>query len=239
MHKIFRYELRRLLRSKLFFGMLLAASGYSWLTLSGSVIRGIAHTAPFSPWSFGYYLSRTLPLLCLGELSFLAFFSSKEERRLRPLTQATPVRQRQYMLLRCGAVLTATALLCLCVAALAVGFCTSLFGKIRCGPLILPALLVLLPPVSFCLGAGLTACRFHPALPCLTAAAAVLLSVPPLPAELRFSLSAFFSQFPLTLETLDPAFQVPVPLAAARLAWFLSGGILTACAIHRTPAARR
>ena len=122
MNKIFRYELRRLLWNRLFFGILLVSLGYGWLTLTGSVVRGVAHTAPFSPWSFGYYLSQVLPLICLGELFFLAFFFSKEERLLRPLTQATPVRQRRYAALRCGAVLTATLVLCLCVAVLAVGF---------------------------------------------------------------------------------------------------------------------
>ena len=116
MNKIFRYELRRLLWNKLFFGILLVSLGYGWLTLTGSVVRGVAHTAPFSPWSFGYYLSQALPLICLGELFFLAFFFSKEERLLRPLTQATPIRQRRYAALRCGAVLTATLVLCLCVA---------------------------------------------------------------------------------------------------------------------------
>ena len=116
MNKIFRYELRRLLWNKLFFGILLVSLGYGWLTLTGSVVRGVAHTAPFSPWSFGYYLSQALPLICLGELFFLAFFFSREERLLRPLTQATPIRQRRYAALRCGAVLTATLVLCLCVA---------------------------------------------------------------------------------------------------------------------------
>lgn len=68
MNKIFRYELRRLLWNKLFFGILLVSLGYGWLTLTGSVVRGVAHTAPFSPWSFGYYLSQALPLICLGDL---------------------------------------------------------------------------------------------------------------------------------------------------------------------------
>ena len=113
--------------------------------LTGSVVRGVAHTAPFSPWSFGYYLSQALPLICLGELFFLAFFFSKEERLLRPLTQATPIRQRRYAALRCGAVLTATLVLCLCVAVLAVGFYVSLFGWVDYGELILPALLTLIP----------------------------------------------------------------------------------------------
>lgn len=62
MRKIFGYELRRPLWNKLFFGVLLVSLG---LMLS-SVIRSAAHTAPFSPWNFGYYLSQVLPLICLG-----------------------------------------------------------------------------------------------------------------------------------------------------------------------------
>lgn len=223
MNKIFRYELRRLLWNKLFFGILLVSLGYGWLTLTGSVIRGVAHTAPFSPWSFGYYLSQTLPLICLGELFFLAFFSSREERLLRPLTQATPIKQKQYMALRCGAVLTATAILCLCLAALAILFYIWLFGWMNYGKMILPSLLILLPAVVFCLGIGLALCQFHPALIYLFVAVIFLLSLLPLPSTVSFSLSSFFLQYPLTLNILDPAFQIPLPLILQRCAYSILG----------------
>lgn len=217
MNKIFRYELLRLLWNKLFFGILLVTLGYGWLTLTGSVIQGIAHTAPFSPWSFGYYLSQTLPLICLGELFFLAFFSSKEERLLQPLTQATPVKQHQYITLRCGAVLTVTTILCLCIVALAIAFYVSLFGWMNYGELLLPTLLTLIPPILFCLGAGLVLNQIHPVLLYALMVAVLLLSVLPLPSAVSFSLSSFFSQFPLFLGTLDPAFHVPAWLAISKI----------------------
>lgn len=223
MNKIFGYELRRLLWNKLFLGIVLVALGYGWLTLTGSVIRGIAHTAPFSPWSFGYYLSQILPLICLGELFFLAFFSSKEERLLQPLTQATPVKQRQYTALRCGAVLIATMLLCLCVVALAIRFYVSLFGWMNYGELLLPALLTLIPPILFCLGAGLVLSRLHPALIYALMVAVFLLSVLPLPPAVSFSLNTFFSQYPLTAGTLDPAFSVPSSVAVSKVIVALVG----------------
>ena len=81
MGKIFRYELRRLLWNKIFFGILAVSMGWGWVLLTGEVILGIANTAPFSPWSFGYYLARLLPMLCLGELFFLSFFTSGQEPR--------------------------------------------------------------------------------------------------------------------------------------------------------------
>ena len=231
MNKIFRYELRRLLWNKLFFGILLVSLGYGWLTLTGPVIRGVAHTAPFSLWSFGYYLSQTLPLICLGELFFLAFFFSKEERLLRPLTQATPVKWQRYIALRCGAVLTATAILCLCVAALAVGFFVSLFGWMIYGELILPALLSLIPPIAFCLGAGLMLSYMNHGLTYILMAAVLLLSALPLPTAASFSLSGFFSQFPLTLDTLDPVFHIPVWVAISRIALTLLGSAFAISAV--------
>lgn len=229
MRKIFQYELRRLLWSKLFFGILLVCAGYGWLTLTGSVIRGAAYTAPFSPWSFGYYLSQLLPLLCLGELLFLSFFHSKGERLLRPLTQAAPVNQRRYMVLRCGAVLTAAAILCLCAAALAIGFYVSLFGWMNYGELVLPALLTLIPPVIFCLGAGFALCQLHPVFIYPLMAVIFLLSLLPLPVAASFSLSRFFLEYPLTLNRLDPAFQIPLSLIPQRCAYLGLGiwGIIT------------
>ena len=69
MGKIFRYECKRLLWNKFFFGLLLVSLFYGWQVLSGVTILGVSHTAPFSPWSFGDYLCRMVPLLWIGALS--------------------------------------------------------------------------------------------------------------------------------------------------------------------------
>ncbi|MDE6280478.1 MAG: hypothetical protein K2M15_01585, partial [Oscillospiraceae bacterium] len=128
MIKLFRYELRRVLLSKLFFVVLLVCLGFGWLTLTTVTIRGTAHTAPFSPWSFGDYLSRLLPLLCLGELCLVSVFTSRRERAVQIITQTTPINPGRYALIRWGAVLVGTLALWLCVIVLAVGFYVSLFG---------------------------------------------------------------------------------------------------------------
>lgn len=109
MHKIFHYELKRLLWNKFFFGLLVVTLFYAYQVFTGEIILGVAHTAPFSPWSFGCYLSRLLPLLWVGELFFLSFFTAGRERRVAVLTGATPVRPRAYAWTRCAAVLVAAA----------------------------------------------------------------------------------------------------------------------------------
>ena len=50
--------------------------------LHSVTILGVSHTAPFSPWSFGDYLSRMLPLLWIGMLFFLTFYTSPKARRV-------------------------------------------------------------------------------------------------------------------------------------------------------------
>ena len=91
MRKIFRYELRRAVCNKFFLGLLVVSLYFGWQTLNSEVIKGIAHTAPFSPWSFGYYSAQVLPLLSVALLFFLWGIFSKEARRVKPLTDATPV----------------------------------------------------------------------------------------------------------------------------------------------------
>ena len=102
MVKIFRYECKRLLWNKFFFGILAVTLFYGWQVLTGASILGVSHTAPFSPWTFGDYLSRLLP--CCGSVccSFSPFFTSGAERRAAVLTAATPVRPWQYALARLG-----------------------------------------------------------------------------------------------------------------------------------------
>lgn len=148
MNKLFRYELRCLLCNKLFFGILLVTLGYGWLTLTGTIVLGAAYTALFSPWSFGYYLGQVLPLICLGELLFLSFFTLKKEQQIKTIIQATPTDQRKYIAMRCGAVLVGTVLLALCVTVLALAFYVSLFGWMDYRDLIFPALLTLIQPSS-------------------------------------------------------------------------------------------
>ena len=92
MRNIFFYECRRLLGNKFFLGILLILLLYGWQVLDQATLPGVAHTAPFSPWSFGDYLSRMLPLLWIGTLFFLTFFTSEKARRVTFLRTLRPCR---------------------------------------------------------------------------------------------------------------------------------------------------
>ena len=151
MRKIFWYECRRLLCNKFFVGLTLVLLFYGWQVLSRVTVLGVSHTAPFSPWSFGDYLSRMLPLLWIGALFFLTFFTSGKARRAAVLTDATPVLPRNYALARCGAALVGTGILSLACLVEAAVFYGWYFGWHRWGELLLPALITLAPPLVFAL----------------------------------------------------------------------------------------
>ena len=161
MRKISFYECRRLLCNKFFLGLLLVILFYGWQVLNRVTIFGIAHTAPYSPWSFGDYLCRMLPLLWMGALFFLSFFSGKAEAQRRALTAATPVKPAVYSMVRCSAAFVGTALVALVVILLALVFYGRLFHWAEWRTLIFPTVITLLPPLVFALGSGWALGRFR------------------------------------------------------------------------------
>ena len=181
MIKIFLYECKRLILNKFFFGILFVLLFYGWQVLTGATILGVSHTAPFSPWSFGDYLSRMLPLLWIGMLFFLTFYTSPKARRAAVLMDATPMPPKQYALARCAAALTGGVLLSLLCMGEAAVFYGRMFHWYGWGSLLLPALTVLLPALVFALGSGWLLGRLRTWLVYVWMAVPFLLAALPLP----------------------------------------------------------
>lgn len=226
MNKIYRYECRRLLWNKFFVGLAAVLLLYGALVLHGATILGVAHTAPFSPWSFGDYLSRMLPLLWIGTLFLLTFFTSGKARRAAVLTDATPMPPRTYALARCAAALTGGLLLTLLCTGETAVFYGRMFGWYDWGSLALPALATLLPPLIFAMGSGWLLGQLRPWLLYVWMAAPLLLAALPLPEALGLWNGSFFTTYPLSLGTLDPGFTLPVPVIAAQLLLLGLGAVL-------------
>ena len=230
MGKIFGYECRRLLCNKFFIGLLLVTLFYGWQLLDRVTILGVSHTAPFSPWSFGDYLSRMLPLLWMGALFFLTFFTSKAERRRKALTGAAPVNPRLYGWVRCGAALAGTALLTLAALLLAAAFYGRMFHWYDWGTLLFPAAVTLLPPLIFALGSGWLLGRIKPVLVFPWMLLPVLLRALPLPAWMGLLNGSLFVERPLALGSLDPAFSLPLGAACLQGVLLCAGIALLAVA---------
>ena len=228
MVKIFRYECKRLLWNKFFFGILAVTLFYGWQVLTGASILGVSHTAPFSPWTFGDYLSRLLPLLWIGVLFFLTFFTSGAERRAAVLTAATPVRPWQYALARLGAALTGTVLQSLAVLLLSAVFYARMFRWYSWGSLFLPAAISLIPALVFALGSGWLLGRLRPWLLYVWMLVSPVCLALPLPESLGLWNGRLFAQYPLTLGTLDPAFTLPAAVLFVQFVLLASGVVLLA-----------
>lgn len=238
--KVFRYELRRLVCSKFYLGIAAVVLWYGWQVLNTATILGVAHTAPFSPWSFGAYLSALLPFLSAALLFFLWNQCREGARRVEMLTAATPVPPGRYLLIKSLAAAAAWLLLALAACALGGGFLAALFGgDVPYFSLIAPAAAALLPPFLLLLGAGLLAGRARPWLLALLLALALGLAYLPLPMALDPYARAFFTLYPLSLDTLDPAFCLPASVLAGRLAAAGLGALLLAAGLRFKTGARR
>lgn len=198
MIKIFRCECRRLLCNKFFIGLLAVLLFYAGQVFYAVALPGVAHTAPFSPWSFGAYLGRLLPLVWVGALFFLTFFTSARERRAAVLTAATPADPRRYALARCAAALVGVAL---------------------------PALVILAPPLVFALGSGWLLGRLRPWLLYVWMLLPFALAALPLPEALGLWNGGLCTSYPLTLGMLDPAFSLPAAAWAVQ-GLLLAAGVL-------------
>ncbi len=229
MIKIFQYECRRLLWNKFFLGFLLVLPFYGWQVLNRVTILGVSHTAPFSSWSFGDYLSRMLPLLWIGTLFFLTFFTSGKARRVTILTDAAPMSRRRYALARSAAALVGTGMISLACLAEAAVFYVRYFGFVRL-ELLYPALVILPPALVFALGSGWLLGRYRGWMLYVWMLAPLLCMVLPLPDCLSVWNGSFFHQYPLMLGTLDPAFSLPWPILFVQgILLFLGIGLLLVC----------
>ena len=199
MIKIFRCECRRLLCNKFFIGLLAVLLFYAGQVFYAVALPGVAHTAPFSPWSFGAYLA--------------------------VLTAATPADPRRYALARCAAALVGVALLCLAALALAALLYARLFGWTDWGSLALPALVILAPPLVFALGSGWLLGRLRPWLLYVWMLLPFALAALPLPEALGLWNGGLCTSYPLTLGMLDPAFSLPAAAWAVQ-GLLLAAGVL-------------
>ncbi len=226
MGKIYQYECKRLLWNHFFFGMAAIFLFYGWQVLQSVTVLGISHTAPFSAWSFGDYLSRMIPLLWIGALFFLTFFTSPKARRAAILTDATPAIPRRYRAARCAAALTGIFLLTFAILAEAALFYGLYFKWYAWGTLALPALITLVPSMLFVLGSGWFLGQFRPWLVYCWMPFPFLCRFLPLPDALGIWNGSFFSEYPLSLGAVDPAFRLPFSVLLPQCFLLISGVLL-------------
>lgn len=226
MSKILKYELKRLLLNKFFYGLLAITLWYSWQLLSGDIILGVSGTAPFSAWSYGTFLSRILPLLIITLLFFVSFYYSKQEQQVQALTLATPIKPQQYRLVRLAAISIGFCLLAILMIGLSFCFYGSTLHFYHFTDFLSPLLLVIIPAFCFSLGLGMAAGKIQGNLIYVLMLLLLILCLVPLPDVLDFSGTNFFASYPLSLALSsggEPNFTLSGAFMGGRIAYTLVG----------------
>jgi len=227
--KIFKYELKRLLLSKLFIALIFVNALFAWYVLNADTIIGVAFTAPFSVWSFGAYLAGVMPMFIMTTMFMLSFYFSNKEEQVAVLTSATPVDALKYMLVRGAVVVLCFLLLCLIAIAMSVYFYITYFDYWNFAVFIVPAIVTVIPGFVFLLGVGYWLARVRSWLLYMFIPVSFILSFAALPGAFDFFGGGFYRHFPLTLPVEvngEPAFVYSTMFLMTRVLYLIVGSIL-------------
>jgi len=227
--KIFKYELKRLLLSKLYIALLIVNGIFAWYVLSADIIMGVAFTAPFSMWSFGGFMAAVMPMGILTMLFLMSFYYSTNERLVEELTTATPAPKLKYMLVRNGVVALGFLVICLMAVALSVYFYVSIFGFSNFAGFVLPGIITVLPGFMFFMGFGALAGRIRPGVLYALIPAVFLVGFGAGPVFLDVFGGGYYGNAPLDLPVGidgEPGFVLSLSFMLSRVFFLVAGGIM-------------
>lgn len=226
MKKVFCYELRRVLFSWLFLAMLVVNGMYAWYVLTSEIISGVAHTAPFSVWSYCTYIGEAMPMGMITVLLLLAGYYGKKQKQAEILLSAAPVTPAQHLVLRSLVLGVCFLVVCAVIMIAAAVFYISFFQYSDYAVFLLPACLLIIPCFSFMLGLGHLLGRLHQGFVYLLAGLASLIRLAAADYKWDLFCAGYFSGYPLTLapgESGEPGFYMQPAWVAFRILYFLLG----------------
>lgn len=226
MIKLFGYECKRLLLNKFFLGLLVITGLYCWQILSGDIISGIGYTAPFSGWSYGYYLATMLPLLLIGLLFFISFLFTAKEKKVSVITSATPLSPIKYGSVRYFAILICFVASLTAVVGISLLFYQKIFQFHDFITFICPLLWTIIPTALLFMGLGVLLGNINVSFIYGLMFLALLLGFVPLPPFMDLFGTLFYQQFPLSLPVGidgEPDFIIPMTIKMIKLIISLIG----------------
>jgi hypothetical protein len=221
--RLFKYELKRLIINKFFLGLLIISALYSHQIMCGDIILGVANTAPFSGWSYGAYLAKELPILLVALLFFISFLYSKQEKSVQTLTKATPIDPFKFQMLRYGTIIIAFVLISFVPIGYSLWFYKVNFHFTSFGSLVFPSIMTLLPAMLFVLGLGAFGGRCHQAVVFVLMVVMILINYVPLPYAVDLFGGNFYSNYPASLDIVEPAFSIPIGILSGKFIYGLVG----------------
>ena len=229
MGRIFAYEIKRLILSKLFIALLIINGVFAWYVLSVEIIMGVAFTAPFSAWSFAAYMAAVMPFAVSTALLLMGFYFSKNELLAKQLTSATPINNLKYTLVRYGVIVIGFIIICLVAITLSVIFYSSLFGFSDYSEFLLPGAITILPGFVFFVGFGSLAGRLRPGVLYVLIPAVILLGFGVTPIFLDVFGGGYYGSAPLELPVGidgEPEFMLSTMFIVSRIVYFAAGATM-------------
>ncbi|MCC0707135.1 hypothetical protein [Clostridioides sp. ES-S-0190-01] len=153
--KIIKYEMKRLLFSKVYLVLILITGWFSYNVLKTKTIYGLNDTAPFSEWSYSGFLLDVNPFLLVIVLVFCTYIFSKREEAVRTITMTTKIKPTTYFCLKSVTIAVAYLLTVAVVIAISFIFYNRLFQFNDFSQFIKPIILILIPSVLFVSGMGM------------------------------------------------------------------------------------
>lgn len=153
--KILKYELKRIIFSKMFVITFIIALLFTAIDLYTEIIQGVSGTAPFSRWSYCKFLCdiNTIILLILM-LSCTGLFS-KNEQRVREITSCTSLPQKKYLTTKSFALFISYLIIAVCCILISLVFYKTTFNFTDFQNFLLPILIILLPTFAFVFGTSM------------------------------------------------------------------------------------
>ncbi len=152
--KIFKYELKRLIGSKVYLSIAAIVLMYSYYLLSNDLFKPLSPVAPFSKWSYSGFLCQVNFLLLLVIMFFATSLFDKKEKKVREITASTPMSTSKYFLIKSLSIAVAYLLLAICVILESFIFYYRIFKFTDFQNFLQPMLIIMLP--SFLLVFGLS-----------------------------------------------------------------------------------
>lgn len=152
--KIVKYELKKIVFSKMFIVTSIILLIFSAIDFYTSVILGISGTAPFSKWSYCKFLCDINSILLMMVMFFCTDFFSNQESKVKEITWFTPMPQRKVWIAKFTAVFVSYFITVLCCIVLSLIYYKITLDFTSFQNFLLPILIILLP--SFLLVFGLS-----------------------------------------------------------------------------------
>ncbi|ADK15773.1 MULTISPECIES: hypothetical protein [Clostridium] len=153
--KILKYELKRIIFSRIFVITFIIALFFSVIDLYTEIIQVVSGTAPFSKWSYCKFLCdiNTIMLLILM-LSCTGLFS-RNEQRVREITSCTSLPKKKYLATKSLALSISYLIIAICCIFISFVFYKTTFNFAGFQNFLLPMLIILLPTFVFVLGTSM------------------------------------------------------------------------------------